>query len=202
MSGPARRPARGSCWCALRSRRNLPGVQHPMQVRCRDLDVIVLVLARAAFRSEHATAVDIFEIPIGKFVVSLGLVRLFVVDTQIPLAVFGKAVEANEFIFLLCGRPVLAPCIALVEYKSSFVDEMFGMLVGSSVKRHSHGCSPTQVVRFAEGGSPETDRARGPAPWWRSIPGAFQSIAGFDRDEPIVDERQCRCVASRYIQDC
>src|ERR1700730_17157926 len=96
MSGPARRPARGSCWCALRSRRNLPGVQHPMQVRCRDLDVIVLVLARAAFRSEHATAVDIFEVPIGKFVVSLGLVRLFVVDTQIPLAVFGKAVEAND----------------------------------------------------------------------------------------------------------
>src|ERR1700682_1643626 len=146
MSGPARRPARGSCWCALRSRRNLPGVQHPMQVRCRDLDVIVLVLARAAFRSEHATAVDIFEVPIGKFVVSLGLVRLFVVDTQIPLAVFGKAVEANEFIFLLCGWPVLAPCIALVEYKSSFVDELFGMLICPSVKRHGHGCSPLQVV--------------------------------------------------------
>src|SRR3981189_3941721 len=146
MSGSARRCARGSCWCALPSWRNLRGVQHSMQVRCRDLNVIVLVLARAAFRSEHATAVDIFEIPIGKFVVSLGLVRLFVVDSQIPLAVFGKAVEANEFIFLQCGRPVLAPPIPLVEYKSSFVDELLGMLICPSVKRHGHGCSPLQVV--------------------------------------------------------
>src|ERR1700682_2154334 len=145
MSGPARRPARGSCWCALRSCRNLPGVQHSMQVRCRDLNVIVLVLARAAFRSEHATAVDVFEISIGKLVMSLGILRLFVVDSQIPFAVFGKAVEANEFIFLLCGRPVLAPCIPLVEYKSAFVDKLLGMLICSSIKRHGHGSSPFPV---------------------------------------------------------
>jgi hypothetical protein len=69
-----------------------------MQVRRRVLDVMVLVLARADFRSEHATAMDIFEVAIGKFVVSLGLFGLFVVDSQIPLAVFGKTVEANEFI--------------------------------------------------------------------------------------------------------
>src|ERR1700688_4660111 len=73
-------------------------------------------------------------------------IGLFVVDAQIPPAVFGKAVEVNEFIFLLCGRPVLAPCIALVEYKSSFVDELFGMLIRLSVKRHGDGCSPLQVV--------------------------------------------------------
>jgi hypothetical protein len=117
-----------------------------MQVRCRVLDAMVLVLARAAFRSEHATAVDIFEIPIGKFVASLGLFGLFVVDSKIPLAVFGKAVEANEFIFLLWGRPVLTPCITLVEYKSSSVDGLFGMLKCPAVKRHSHGCSPLRVA--------------------------------------------------------
>ncbi len=135
-----------------------------MQVRCRVLDVMVLILARAAFCGEHATAVDILEVSIGKFVMSLGLLGLFVVDSQIPLAVFGKAVAADEFILLFCRRPVLAPCVPLVQYKFSVVDQFSGMLVGSSVKRHSHGCSPTQVVRFAEGGSPETDRARGPAP--------------------------------------
>ena len=90
----------------------------------RILDVKVLVLASAAFCSEHTTAVDVFEIPIGKLVVSLGILRLFVVDSQIPLAVFHKTVEANEFIFLLCGRPVLAPCIALVEYKSSLISSL------------------------------------------------------------------------------
>ena len=89
-----------------------------MQVRRRGLDVIVLVLPRAAFCREYATAVNIFKVPVGEFVVSLGVLGFLVVDSQVPLAIFRKTVEANEFIFLLCGWPVLAPCIALVEYKS------------------------------------------------------------------------------------
>jgi hypothetical protein len=36
--------------------------------------------------------------------------------------------EANEFIFLLGSRPVLAPCISLVQYNPSFVDKLLGML--------------------------------------------------------------------------
>src|SRR4030088_3359776 len=146
MPDPARRSARGSRSRGLRRRCNLPAVHHSVQMGRRILDVKVLVLASAAFCSEHTTAVDVFEISIGKLVMSLGILRLFVVDSQIPLAVFGKAVEANEFIFLLCGRPVLAPCIALVEYKSSLVDELLGMLICPLVKGHGHGCSPLQVV--------------------------------------------------------
>src|ERR1700704_6789094 len=115
--------------------RSPPAFQHSMQVRRRVLDVMVLVLAGAAFRGQQTTAVDTFEIPIGKFVVSLGVLRFRVVDSQIPLAIFGKTVKANEFIFLRCGRPVLAPCIALVEDKPSFADKFFGMLVGLPVKR-------------------------------------------------------------------
>ena len=95
----------------------------------RALDVKMLVLAGAAFCREQAAAMDLLEIPIGEFIVSLGVLGLFVVDSQIPLAVFGKAVEANEFIFLLRRRAVLAPCISLVEYKFSFVDELFGVLM-------------------------------------------------------------------------
>jgi hypothetical protein len=124
-----------------------------VQVRCRVLDIIVLVLAGAAFCGDEATAVDVLEIPIGKFVMSLGVLRFFVIDSRIPFAVFGKTVEANEFVLLLCRRLVLAPCISLVEYKSSVVDKPFGMLECSSVKRHGHGCSPVRVVRFAEGGN-------------------------------------------------
>ena len=66
-------------------------------------------MAGATFRGEQATSVDVPEIPIGKLVVSLGLLGLFVVDSQIPLAVFGKTVEADDLIFRLRGRPVLAP---------------------------------------------------------------------------------------------
>jgi hypothetical protein len=99
-----------------------------MQVRDRVFDVIVLVLAGAVFCREHATAMDLAEIPIGKFVVSLGLLGFFVIDSQIPPAVFGEAVEANEFIFLLGSRPVFAPCISLVQYNPSFVDKLLGMI--------------------------------------------------------------------------
>src|ERR1700712_1107178 len=116
MTGSARRSR------VLRSRPSFPAFQHSMQVRCRVLDVMVLVLAGPAFRGQQTTAVDTFEIPIGKFVVSLGAIRFLVVDSQIPLAVFGKTVKANEFVFLRCGRPVLAPCIALVEDEPSFAD--------------------------------------------------------------------------------
>src|ERR1700735_5006089 len=113
-----------------------------MQLRDSVFDVAVLVLAGAPFCREHATAVDLAEILIGKFVMCLGVLRLFVVDSQIPPAVFGKAVEANEFIFLLRRRMVLAPCISLVEYKFSFVDELFGVLICAWVKGYGHGRSP------------------------------------------------------------
>jgi hypothetical protein len=135
-----------------------------MQVRCRVLDIIVLVLAGAAFCGEQATAVDVFEIPIGKFVMSLGVRRFFVIDSQIPFAVFGKTVEADEFVLLLCRRLVLASCISLVVYKFAFVDKPFGVLECSSVKRHGHGlfsCPGRQVCR---GRQLLADKAGCPAP--------------------------------------
>src|SRR3984893_10162864 len=128
MSGHARRFSRTSGPRTVRCRRALPGIQHAMQVRDRVFDVVLLVLAGAAFCREHDTAMDLAEIPIGKFVVSLGLLGFFVIDSQIPPAVFGKAVEANEFIFLLGSRPVLAPCISLVQNNPSFADKLLGML--------------------------------------------------------------------------
>src|ERR1700689_113920 len=128
MSGAARRFSGRGCACTLRCRRALPGIQHAMQVRDRVFDVIVLVVAGGAFCREHATAVDLAEVPIGKFVVSLGLLWFFIIDSQIPPAVFGKAVEANEFIFLLGSRPVFAPCISLIQNDPSFVYKLLGML--------------------------------------------------------------------------
>jgi hypothetical protein len=73
---------------------------------------------------------------------SLGIFGPLVVDPQKPFAVFGKTVETDIFAFLQGGRPVLAPVIALVEYESSLIDERFGVLIRSSVKRHGHGYSP------------------------------------------------------------
>src|ERR1700716_2162249 len=121
-----------------------------MQMMGRILDVIVFVLAGAGFCRTQTAAVNLLEIAIGKFVVSLGVLRLFVVDSQIPLAVFGEPVAADEFIFLLRGRLVLAPCIALVVDKFSFADELFGVLICAWVKGYGHGCSPTRVATHSK----------------------------------------------------
>src|ERR1700732_1380855 len=108
MPGPARgmgcRPpalrAGGFCLAAL---------QHSVQVMRRILDVEMLVLSRAALGNEQAATVGFFEIPVGKLVMPLGILRLLVVHPQIPFGVFGKPMEANVFVFLLRGRLMLAP---------------------------------------------------------------------------------------------
>lgn len=77
---------------------------------------------------------------------SLCILGLLAANSQIPFAVFGKAVEADVFAFLYGRRLVLAPCISLVEHKSSFVNEFFGMLLCVPVERYGHECSPIPVV--------------------------------------------------------
>src|ERR1700730_4974853 len=89
-----------------------------------------------------ALAMGFIEIPVGKLVMPLGILRLLVVHPQIPFAVFGKPMEANVFVFLLGGRLMLAPRISRVEHKSSFLEEFSGVLISASVKRHGHGDSP------------------------------------------------------------
>ena len=141
MSGAARCPVGRSCTGTVRHRCSLAAFQHAVQVGCRILDVVMPVLAGSAFRSQYATTVNIPEISEGKRVVRLGIFGLLVVDPQKPFAVFGKTVETDIFAFLQGRRLVLAPVIALVEYKSSFIDERFGVLIRSSVKSRGHGGS-------------------------------------------------------------
>jgi hypothetical protein len=119
-------------------RRGLAALHHFMQVSCRRLSIIVPALTGAALGGEHATSMDFSEVPVGKFVVSLGVFRPLVVDPQIPFAVFGKTVEADIFAFLPGRRLMFAPGIALVKFKSSFSDKRFGMFICSSIKLHGH----------------------------------------------------------------
>lgn len=58
-------------------RRDFPAVDHAVQMCSRIFDVDVPVLSGAAFGSKYAAAVDLFEICIGKLVVSFGILRTF-----------------------------------------------------------------------------------------------------------------------------
>ena len=107
---------------------------------------------------------DVFEISIGKLVMSLGILGVFVVDPQMPLAVFGKAMALDELILLLRRRLVFAPGIALVEHESSLVDEFFCMLECASVKCYGHRYSPVQVDRLTRDASFVADKSSGSSP--------------------------------------
>jgi hypothetical protein len=95
---------------------------------CCIFNVTVLILPGAAFRRQHATAVYIFDVSMGKFVMSLGVLGVFIIASQIPFAVFGKPVETNEFILLLCRRSVLAPRVPFFSYEPVFADKFPCML--------------------------------------------------------------------------
>src|SRR6202047_4146690 len=103
---------------------------------------------------------DVFEISIGKLVMSLGILGVFVVDPQMPLAVFGEAMALDELILLLRRRLMLAPVIALVVYEFSIADELFGVLKCASVKRYGHRYSPVDGPRAPA----VADKACGSAP--------------------------------------
>lgn len=124
-----------------------------MQVRCRILDVVMLVLGGTAFRSEYGTAVDTREISTGKLIVSLcvplcpfAFSDCSLLTPKYYFAVFGKAVEVDVFAFLYGRRLLLAPCISLVEHKSSVFNVFFGMLSCVGAERHGHECSSIPVV--------------------------------------------------------
>jgi hypothetical protein len=112
-----------------------------MQMRGRIFDVVVLVLAGPAFRGKHATTVDTYKVPIRKLTPSFRIRVLLLVDPEMPFGVFGHPVLVDKVIRLLRGRPVLAPCIPLVEHKASAVDEFLGMLEPASIEFHCHDLS-------------------------------------------------------------
>ena len=103
-----------------------------MQVGSGAFDIEMLVLSGAAFGGKHSAPMDIFKVAVRKFIVPLGIRGLLVVNSQIPFAIFLKTTESKELIFLPCGGLMLTPCIPFVEDKSSFADELFGMVIGAA----------------------------------------------------------------------
>jgi hypothetical protein len=59
-----------------------------MQVGCGAFDVIIFVLPGPAFRGNHPTSVDIFEIAVGELVSSFGVFIFLIVYPQMPFRVF------------------------------------------------------------------------------------------------------------------
>lgn len=109
-------------------------LDHPVQVRDSPCDVVVFVLRRPAFRRQNSAPVNIFEVSVGKFVRSFGILGLLVVDAQVPCRVFVKPVPGNKVVLVFCGGLVIAPGISFIVDALSLQDERFGVLQGFSVQ--------------------------------------------------------------------
>jgi len=69
---------------------------------------------------------NIFEIAIGELVSSLGILRVMIINAQMPFCIFAESVQSDEFVLFVCGRPMLAPRAFAVRYAVSLLDELRG----------------------------------------------------------------------------
>src|SRR3982074_1428733 len=111
-------------------------VEHPMQVRGRQLDVGMLVLTRARFGSTHGTAMNIAKIAIGDPVAALATFSFLIVLPKMPFPEFGQAVSSDELLLCMTRGPVVGPVSPLVEQIVPITDELLGVLIGTVVQLH------------------------------------------------------------------
>ena len=69
---------------------------------------------------------NIFEIAIGELVSLLGILRVMIVNPQMPFCIFAESVQSDEFVLFVCRRPMSAPCAFTVRYEVSLFDELHG----------------------------------------------------------------------------
>jgi hypothetical protein len=97
-----------------------------LQLRGRVFDFGVAILASSGLRREQPAPMNIFEIAIGKLVSLLGILRLMIVNAQMPFCIFAESVQSDEFVLFVCGRPMSAPRAFTVRYEMSLFDELHG----------------------------------------------------------------------------
>jgi len=124
-------------------------VDHAVQVRCRDLDVEMLVLAGAHLRGQHAAPVQLLEVAVRKPVPRLAVLGYRGVHAQMPARVLPRTVLGDELVLLPSRRLVLAPQIPVVGDEPALFDEAARVFVAPLVQLDTHrvtgsrpDCSP------------------------------------------------------------
>src|SRR2546428_6807999 len=90
------------------------------------------------------------EVAVGKLVALLGVIRLTVVDSEVPLPVLGESVCLDGGVLLSRRWLMLAPGIALVPDGFAVVDQSLRVLHGGSVELYCHPPTLTSDGRIAE----------------------------------------------------
>jgi hypothetical protein len=82
---------------------------------------------------------DVQEIPVWEFIVSLGRCRLLVIDPRMPSAELGVAAQSDELVLVSRRRLMVAPVVPLIRNKLPLGDQVPGMVECRLVQSHSHG---------------------------------------------------------------
>jgi hypothetical protein len=77
--------------------------------------------------------VDLFEVAVRELVPCFGVFAFLIVDTQMPLPVFGKSVPSDELILLLGAWLMFTSVVPLVAHHSSVADEALRKLESFAV---------------------------------------------------------------------
>jgi hypothetical protein len=97
-----------------------------LQLRRRVFYFGVAILASSGFRREQPAPMNIFEIAIGELISLLGILRVMIVNAQMPFCIFAESVQSDEFILFAYGRPMSAPRAFTVRYEMSLFDPVHG----------------------------------------------------------------------------
>jgi hypothetical protein len=116
-------------------------IEHPVQMGGGQLDVEVLALAGARLRGQHPAAVHLLEVAVRELVPRLGVLRLLVVDTEVPPGVLAEPVFGQEIVLLPSRGLVFAPVVALVDYGLAVPNEALGEFERCVVELDGDGCS-------------------------------------------------------------
>jgi hypothetical protein len=84
------------------------------------------VLSGSSFRSKHSATMDALEITKGKFVPSLGILGITLVDAQVPFRVFAQSMLSDKLILKFGRRPIFGPSAFSVCDNMSVLDELRG----------------------------------------------------------------------------
>ena len=76
--------------------------QPTLQFRRRVFDFGVTMLASSGFCRKQPAAMNIFEIAVRKFVSALRILRVAIIDPEMPLCIFTESVHTDELILFVC----------------------------------------------------------------------------------------------------
>ena len=69
---------------------------------------------------------NVFKIAIRKLVSLFCILRVMIVNAQMPLCIFAESVQSDEFVLFACGGPMSAPRAFSVHNKMFLFDKLHG----------------------------------------------------------------------------